>query len=138
MAARAAISSYRRTAVETADPGRLVLMAYEGAIQALSEALGALEAKDYETKGRRLIRAQDFVSELLAGLDPEAGQVAANLRALYVYMLGRLGLVNPATEGERLAEVHGMLVELHAAWQAIIEGPRLREVPRRQGGEVTP
>jgi flagellar protein FliS len=130
MAASAAINCYRRTAVETVDTGRLVLMAYEGALQALTGAQEALEARDYEEKGRLTIRAQDFMSELLAGLNPEAGDLATNLRSLYVFMLKTLYVVDPAGEKGRLDRVRAMLETLHSAWQTVVNGPALREVPK--------
>jgi len=136
MVARA-IGSYRRTAVETADAGRLVLMAYEGAIQALREAEESLAAGNFEAKARLLVRAQDFLSELAAGLNPEAGELATNLRALYAYMLRTLTLVDLEGEGVRLKRVREMLEELYSAWQTIVEEPRLREASKRTLEEVT-
>lgn len=138
MVARAAISTYRRTAVETADGPKLILMAYEGAIQALTEAEERLAARDYEAKGKQLARAQDFLSALLEGINPEAGELALNLRALYLYMLNILVLIDPPSERERIVRAREMLKELHAAWKKIIEEPRQREMATEtQGGEAT-
>lgn len=125
MVAREAILSYRRTAVETADGPRLILMAYEGAIGALREAEEALHRRDYETKAKELIRAQDFIGALSSGLNPEAGELTANLRSLYTYMLNILVLIDPKTERERIVRARTMLEELHSAWKKIIDTPRL-------------
>lgn len=138
MVARAAISTYRRTAVETADVPRLILLAYEGAIQALAEAQEHLDARDYPAKNRLVARAQEFISELLAGLNPEAGSLAANLKSLYVYMLKTLVLFEPQTEVERIQRVRHMLEELHVAWKTVIERPQPLEVnPRAELKEAT-
>jgi len=138
MVARAAISTYRRTAVETADVPRLILLAYEGAIQALAEAEESLAARDYLAKGKSVARAREFVSELLAGINPEAGPLAANLKSLYVYMLQTLVLFEPQTEFERIKRVRHLIEELHVAWKTVIERPQPLEVsPRAELKEAT-
>ncbi|MFH0809189.1 MAG: flagellar export chaperone FliS [Pseudomonadota bacterium] len=132
MPGSAAVNVYRRTAVNTADGGRLVLMAYEAAMGNLAEAEEALAARDFEAKGRLVARAQEAILELMGGLNPQAGPVAENLRTLYAYMLRTLAVVDPKGEQERIAQVRGMLQELYSAWRTIIDGPELRAVGARE------
>jgi len=55
------VQYYRRTNVVTADPKRLVLMCYEGAIDNLKIGRQKIIEKDYEAKGRALTKAQDII-----------------------------------------------------------------------------
>jgi flagellar secretion chaperone FliS len=114
------IQSYRKTDIFTSDPARLVIMCYEGAIDSLKLAKEKIKEKDYETKAKAIIKAQDIIDELLCSLDFEKGGViAANLSRLYNYMLRRIlhGDVNKDTAA--IDEVIGMLRELLSAWQNI-------------------
>ena len=52
------IQSYRKTNVITSDPVRLVIMCYEGAIDNLKLAKLKFIEKDYEGKGKAIIKAQ--------------------------------------------------------------------------------
>ena len=114
------IQSYRKTNVITADPKRLVLMCYEGAIENLKIAKNRYIEKDYEGKSTVVKKAQDIIDELLCSLDFEkGGAIARNLESLYRYMLGRIlqGDVNRDISG--IEEVIGMLNELKSAWEDV-------------------
>ena len=90
-AARSAAASYHtldvQTSVDSADPHRLVEMLYDGAIVQVAKARHALAHKDITAKGEATTRAIRIVDEgLKAALDKRAGDVAANLDALYDYV----------------------------------------------------
>ena len=65
--------AYRNTEVVTADPGKLVLMCYEGAILQLKIIKMKSLEKEFEDKGKALIKAVDFIHELASSLDFEKG-----------------------------------------------------------------
>jgi flagellar protein FliS len=115
------IETYRKTHVITADPRRLIIMCYEGAIDQLMIAKGKYLAKDYEGKSKALSKAQDFISELLCSLNLEQGGVIArNLQALYNYMLLRLFRGDLARDLNAYEEVIQMLKELKSAWESVL------------------
>jgi len=114
------IQSYRRTNVITADPKRLVLMCYEGAIESLKLGKQRLIDEDYEEKGRALSKAQDIINELLCSLDFEkGGAIAKSLDSLYNYMLRRIMHADVEKDTGAIDEVIGMLNELRSAWEEI-------------------
>jgi flagellar secretion chaperone FliS len=116
------IETYRKTHVITADPRRLIILCYEGAIDQLLIAKSRYLAKDYEGKSRALSKAQDFISELLCSLDLEQGGVIAqNLKALYNYMLLRLFRGDLARDLNAYEEVIRMLNELRSAWESLLD-----------------
>jgi flagellar protein FliS len=114
------IRSYRRTNVITADPKRLVIMCYEGAIENLKTGIQKIIEKDYEGKSRAITKAQDIIYELLCSLDFEkGGSIARNLDSLYNYMLRRIIHADLNRDLSALNEVIGMLNELKSAWEKV-------------------
>ncbi|OEU45539.1 MAG: flagellar export chaperone FliS [Desulfobacterales bacterium S7086C20] len=114
------VNAYQRTNVMTADPKRLVLMCYEGAISNLKFAKEKFESGEYEAKARAIQKFQDIVNELLCSLDFEkGGQIATNLSAIYDYMMRRILRADVDGELSAFDEVLGMLEELKEAWEEI-------------------
>jgi flagellar protein FliS len=114
------VSAYQETSIATESKGRLVVMLYDGAIKFMRLAIKELEAKDYEAKGRYIDRAQDIINELNAVLDMESGgEIAANLRKLYVFMSKRLTEANVQRDPQMIREVISLMEELNKGWKAI-------------------
>jgi flagellar protein FliS len=114
------VSAYQETSIATESKGRLVVMLYDGAIKFMRLAIKELEAKDYEAKGRYIDRAQDIINELNAVLDMESGgEIAANLRKLYVFMSKRLTEANVQRDPQMIREVISLMEELNKGWRAI-------------------
>ena len=114
------VRRYRRANVVTADPKRLILMCYEGAIDNLKIGRQKIIEKDYEAKGRALTKVQDIINELLCSLDFEGGgSIARNLESLYNYMLRRIIHADVNKDISVIDEVIGMLNELKFAWEEI-------------------
>ncbi|HEY8417199.1 MAG TPA: flagellar export chaperone FliS [Limnochordales bacterium] len=120
--ARQATQQYRTTQVQTANPVRLVVMLYDGAIRFVQQGIAAIEKGDVQEAHRSLMRAQDIVAELSRALDPRAGELAANLEQLYDYMHRRLVEGNMRKDVAPLQEVMGLLSELREAWDKISRG----------------
>ncbi len=128
-AARSAAASYHtldvQTSVDSADPHRLVEMLYDGAIVQVAKARHALAHKDITGKCEATTRAIRIVDEgLKAALDKRAGDVAANLDALYDYVSRILVRANMKNDDTLYAEADQLLGELRGAWRVI--GPKAR------------
>ena len=87
--------SYRQIATQTAPPGQLVLMLYEGALRALERSLPGFGCDDPAEANmlihNNLQRAQDIIRELNHSLNMEqGGDCARTLRQLYDYFDRRL------------------------------------------------
>ena len=113
-------SRYQETKVLGADQGRLILMAYDGIIKFLQIATDNLKNKDYLGKGRNIIKAQDLINELLCSLNYEAGEIAINLRNIYLLMINRLTYAETNKDTKSIQDVLKMLYELQKAWENII------------------
>jgi flagellar secretion chaperone FliS len=133
MRAQQAIALYRNVSVETADPMKLVILAYDGAVKAIEEAMAALAQEDYERKGKEIQRAMDLISELMSSLDMDrGGETARTLSGLYSYFLRRLVTAEYKKDARALDEVRAHLVELKAAWEQVTRGGKhpLHVAPR--------
>jgi flagellar protein FliS len=83
-------------------------------------AIKELEAGDNAAKGQYLNRAQDIINELNAVLDVESGgQIAQNLRQLYVFMNRRLWEANAKRDPQMIQEVITLMEELNQSWKTI-------------------
>lgn len=122
---RAAASAYRRVATETrvqgADPHQLVELLFEGLLQAIAGARGAMARGDTAAKGQAIGKAVRIIEEgLKAGLNlREGGQMAANLHSVYGYAITRLTQANLRNDAAALAEVHGLIEPIAKSWQQI-------------------
>ena len=115
------VQSYRKISVITSDPGKLILMCYEGAIDQLKIAKQEYKEKNYESKCKALTKAMNFIDELLCSLDFEkGGSIARNLSALYNYMKRRILQSDANRNINGIDEVIGILSELLSAWEEII------------------
>ena len=118
------IDASRQINVTTANPGRLVLMCYEGAISSLKSARENYISGEYETKAETVQKAQSIISELMQALDFErGGEVAKNLNSLYNYMLRRIIEGDVKRDMKAFDEVILILGELESAWKEISRIP---------------
>ncbi|MFC1675604.1 flagellar export chaperone FliS [Planctomycetota bacterium] len=114
------VETYQETSITTQSKGRLVVMLYEGAIKFLKQAAKEIQAGNPEAKGKLICKAQDIISELNTILDMEAGgEVAMNLRKLYLFMNRHLNQANIEQDTEKIKEVIELLEELNQGWKAI-------------------
>jgi len=116
------INVYKKNQINTASSENLVLMLYDGARKFISRALKALESGDVEGANHNLLRAQDILSELMAGINFEAGDIAEGLFAIYEYMHFILIQANLKKEGQAAQEVLIMINELRDVWVQVLKG----------------
>jgi flagellar secretion chaperone FliS len=117
------VDSYTQTNFTTANPLKLVIMCYEGAISSLKLARKLYAAKDYEGKAKALQKSFDIISEINSSLDLErGGDIARNLRSLYLYMIKTLTEADLKRDLGMFDEVIRILTELEAAWREIAYG----------------
>jgi len=118
-------AAYRQVGVQTAvigaDPHRLVALLFDGCLEAIAQARGAMRAGQVEVKGRAIGRAARIVDEgLRAALDLQGGgSLATDLDALYGYLGLRLTQANLKNDEAALDECERLIQPLREAWQAI-------------------
>lgn len=109
------------TGVSSASPHKLVIMLFDGALMAITNAMQLIKLGNVAAKGQSISKAISIIDTgLRASLDKTVGgTIAVNLDALYAYMSTRLLTANLNSDVVILQEVHGLLMELKTAWDAI-------------------
>ncbi|HDZ55806.1 MAG TPA: flagellar export chaperone FliS [Pseudomonas xinjiangensis] len=124
MNAYAAMKQYQTVNVNAqvteASPHRLIQMLFEGGLQRLAQAKGAMEYGNLALKGELIGKAMGIIGGLRDALDSKkGGELAANLDNLYSFMLQRLSLANIKNDPAMLDEVAKLLREVKEGWDAI-------------------
>ncbi len=119
-----AVNSYAKVhahaSVESASPHKLVDMLYEGALERIVQARGAMKFKQAEAKGKRINQAISIIGGLRENLNiDEGGDIAENLDALYVYIQSLLTKAHFQNDESKLEEASTLLLDLRSAWQQI-------------------
>lgn len=121
---RSAASVYANVNVDTgvsqADPHRLIDLLFQRAQDLLVTADAAIVNNDIATKGESITKVIRILDEgLRAALNPEAGEIAQNLQALYDYCMNRLLKANLDNDRSIIGEVRSLLSEVHEGWRGI-------------------
>ena len=118
------LSAYTQTNIDSivheATPHKLIEMLFKGAKDALAQAIGAIEQKDFEAKGKKISKATEIILNLQTYLDKEkGGEVAENLNELYTYMAKMLIDANRTNDVEKLREISGLLDTVSDGWTSM-------------------
>ncbi len=124
MNTQAALKSYAkvhyRANVEVASPHRLIAMLYEGAVERLIQAKGAMQHGNIELKGKKINSAVGIVGGLRESLnDQEGGDLAMNLDGLYVYIQTLLSSAHLKNDVSKIDEAITLLSDLRDTWKKI-------------------
>jgi flagellar protein FliS len=124
---------YKQNQIATADPGKILLLLYEGVIDALKRATQHLAAGNMAEKGICILQAHDIITQFVVSLDYEiGGELAYNLETLYRYMLDQMLRANVKNDPGPLGEVISLLSTLKDGWESAVVAQRRRVA---QGGE---
>lgn len=131
--------AYAKIGVETgvmaANPHKLILMLFDGALLAIATANHAMQERNIATKGESISKAIDIVTNgLKASLDfNTGGDLAPRLAALYDYICDRLLHANLRNDKTALGEAARLLTELRSAWEEIAGDPAVVSDSRKTG-----
>ncbi|KPB05642.1 flagellar export chaperone FliS [Bacillus sp. CHD6a] len=133
MAMKNPYQAYQQNSVNTATPGELTLMLYNGAIKFMKLAKKGMEDKNIEMKNTNLIKAQKIVQELMVTLD-SSHDVGKSMMTMYDYMNRRLIDANLKNDSSIVDEVEGLMMEFRDAWKQVIQSSRQQAFT--QGGQA--
>ena len=119
--------SYKKIATQTASPGQLVLMLFDGAVRFLEQALVGFNCEDPGefnlTINNNVQRAQAIIDELSGSLDmARGGELSQHLRGLYNYLDRRLDESNRTKTPEGIRECIDRLGALRTSWSEMLSG----------------
>jgi len=135
--------SYKAQSVQTASPGKLVLMLFDGYLRFTTAAKRAFDETDFtkrnEGVNNNLIRAQNIVTELQSSLDMSVpGELPGTLYRLYDYVLHQLQQSNLQKKPEPIDEADKVISELREAWSEMLtQSPDGGIAPDQQSGSIS-
>lgn len=117
--------SYKANSVETASPGKLVLMLFDGALRFMHAAKKGFEEENFlkrnEQINNNLIRAQNIITELQSSLDLSVpGDLPETLYKLYDYCNYHLQQANMNKDIEPIGNAEATIKELRDAWSEML------------------
>ena len=120
------VKSYKSVAVQTATPGQLVLMLFDGALRFLATAVQGFEIEADGARNEQihnnLVKTQNIVRELQVSLNlKEGGEFAGRMYVLYDFVLDQLRAANRTKDQAPLAAVETILRELRDAWAQMLQ-----------------
>jgi flagellar secretion chaperone FliS len=118
-------NAYQRINVETSmhtiDQHQLVSLLYEGVLNAIATARGAMARGDVVAKCNAISKALRILEEgLSTSLDKvDGGELAQNLSDLYEYCARQLVLANARNDDAGMQEVMRLIESIATSWTAI-------------------
>lgn len=93
---------------------------FEGLLERLSQAKGAILRKDYEYKADRISKATGIINGLQMSLDAKQDpELAERMAALYEYMKDKLNEASLKLDVAPIDEVIELLLPIKQAWDNI-------------------
>lgn len=121
--------AYYKTNVQTSDQLSLIIMLYDGAIRFMKKGIDRIEKGEVEEAHNYLVRAKDIIGELVSTLKLDAGgEVAKNLKDLYLYAFKKVVEANLRKDPELINEVIQIMDNLRQGWVQM----RAQQAPKKQ------
>ncbi|RME00151.1 MAG: flagellar export chaperone FliS [Calditrichaeota bacterium] len=115
------LNYYKKTQILTAEPAKIILMLYDGAISFMQQAARAAEQKAYIERANKITRTNNILLELLSSLDFEyGGEIAKNLREIYVFLVKELIKADLENNPETIQQCSQVLETIRDAWITIV------------------
>jgi flagellar protein FliS len=129
--------SYKAQSVQTASPGKLVLMLFDGCLRFTLAAKKAFDEEEFtkrnEDINNNLIRAQNIVTELQSSLDMSVpGDLPGTLFRLYDFVMHKLQQANLKKDPVPIAEAEKIINELRDAWAEMLTQNPETDIPNDQ------
>jgi flagellar secretion chaperone FliS len=117
---------YQQNSVNTASPGELTLMLYNGCLKFLNKGKQAMRENNIQEKNTNLQKAQRIIQELMATLNLEY-EIAKQMMVMYEYMNRRLIEANIKNDISIVEEVEGFVTEFRNTWKEVIRLNRQKQ-----------
>ena|SRR5271165_4728614 len=123
--------NYLDTEVLTADPLKLVVLLYRGALDSVAAARRHLASGDISARSQAITRGIEIISELIRSLDfDRGGGIAPQLGRLYEFVTHRLIEANVQQRDQPLADAEQVLATLLDGWQQCQQSQALAYAPQ--------
>lgn len=113
-------AAYKQNAMNTASPGELTLMLYNGCLKFLKQAKQAIEANDIQGRSVAMTKAQNIIRELMVTLKTDS-EVGENMMRMYDFILSRMIDANVQNDVKALEEAEQLVIEFRDTWKQVIQ-----------------
>jgi flagellar protein FliS len=119
------VQIYKEASVNTASPGVLILMLYDGVLQGINRAEYGVSLTNIVKKNEEihngLMRAHEILRELQQSLDMEVDtDFGDRMYALYGFMLDRIFDANVKKNLQDIPPVKAMIQDIRDAWDEML------------------
>jgi len=119
MPQKKAYQTYQNNAVNTASPGELTLMLYNGCIKFIKQSIKEMNEKDYEAKNKNIQKAQNIIHELMITLDKDVA-ISKQILPLYDFILFELREANTQNDVSKLESALEFVTEFRDTWKQVV------------------
>lgn len=126
MAIQNPYQAYQSNTVNTASPGELTLMLYNGCLKFIKAARVGMESKQIQVRHENLLKAQTIISELRITLNMDMA-ISHHMMTMYDYIYTRLVEANTKNDPAILDEVEGLVVDFRDTWKQAIQLNRQKQ-----------
>lgn len=135
-------ASYKKASILTASPERLILMLYDGALDAMRRAKGGFQIEELksrnETISNNLIKAQNIFGELQRSLRMDKGtEYTDQMYSLYDFYVMKLNEANFKKREEPIDAVIELFSDIRDAWYEMLSKQKVKAevvMPARGAG----
>lgn len=125
--------AYRQNAVNTATPGELTLMLYDGCLKFIRLAKEAINQENIEEKNKNIQKAQNIITELMVTLDMKY-EISKQIMPLYDFVRSKLIEANVKNSVQSLEEAETIVTEFRDTWKEVIQINRKKQTTN--GGQA--
>lgn len=116
------MNQYQQNQIMTASQEQILLMLYDGAIKFCRQAIAYSDEGKVADKLGRISKVFAIVTEFSNSLNHEiGGDIAADLDALYQFMIRELNSARKDATGVHLKNVEKLLIDLRQTWGEAVE-----------------
>ncbi len=119
--------------MNTASPGELTLMLYNGCLKFINQAKQAIEAGETEKRNIALTKAQNIIRELMVTLKTD-NEIGENMMRMYDFIMSRLVDANIKNDIQALGEAEELVLSFRDMWKEVIVLDR--KLRHGEGGQV--
>ncbi|MGK5093958.1 flagellar export chaperone FliS [Deltaproteobacteria bacterium TL4] len=118
----ATYQTYYQTNVQTSDQLKLIIMMYDGLLRFMKKAIVKINGGEIEAAHHYITRSKNILQELISTLRIEkGGEIAQNLRELYLYSYKKLIEANLKKDPMLIQEVVQIISNLKEGWEQVRE-----------------
>jgi len=115
------LQAYKKVNIDSnilaSDPHKIIVMMFDGVLQSISQAKGAIERKDLALKSTTMTKSINILNALRNSLDfTSEPEISQRFDDLYAYCIDRLTDISLSLEPEGIDEITSLLKPLRDAW----------------------